>query len=39
MNILEYQKKLEKDGIKTKLVLVKNVIHSFFSLPGEIFDH
>jgi hypothetical protein len=21
------------------LVLVKNVIHSFFSLPGEIFDH
>ncbi|CAF3859819.1 unnamed protein product, partial [Rotaria sp. Silwood1] len=30
----EYQKKLEKFGIKTKLVLMKNVIHSFFSLPG-----
>ncbi|UJR31672.1 hypothetical protein I4U23_019153 [Adineta vaga] len=29
-----YQKKLEQAGIKTKLVLVKNVIHSFFSLPG-----
>ncbi len=36
MNILEYQKKLEKSGIKTKLVLIKNVIHSFFSLPGEM---
>ncbi|CAF3664314.1 unnamed protein product [Rotaria sordida] len=30
----EYQKKLEKAGIKTKLVLIKDVIHSFFSLPG-----
>jgi acetyl esterase len=30
----EYQKKLEKSGIKTNLVLIKNAIHSFFSLPG-----
>jgi len=30
----EYQKKLEKAGTKTKLVLVKNAIHSFFSAPG-----
>lgn len=29
-----YQKKLEDAGIKTKLVLIKGVIHSFFSLPG-----
>jgi hypothetical protein len=36
--ILEYQKKLEQAGIKTNLVLVKNVIHSFFSLPGKIFN-
>jgi hypothetical protein len=35
---LEYQKKLEKSGIKTNLVLIKNAIHTFFSLPGEIFD-
>jgi len=37
--ILEYQKKLEQYGIKTKLVLIKNVIHSFFSLPGNIFNN
>ncbi|CAF1140665.1 unnamed protein product [Rotaria magnacalcarata] len=30
----EYQKKLEQAGVKTKLVLVNNIIHSFFSLPG-----
>jgi len=30
----DYQKKLEKAGIKTKLLLIKNVIHSFFSVPG-----
>jgi hypothetical protein len=38
MYILGYQEKLEKAGIKTNLVLIKNVIHSFFSFPGEIFD-
>jgi hypothetical protein len=37
--ILDYQKKLEKAGIKTKLVLMKNVIHSFFSAPGKIFNN
>ncbi|CAF3725595.1 unnamed protein product [Adineta steineri] len=30
----EYQKKLEKAGVKTKLVLIKDVIHAYFSLPG-----
>ncbi|CAF1254840.1 unnamed protein product, partial [Didymodactylos carnosus] len=30
----DYQKQLEAAGIKTKLVLLKGVIHSFFSLPG-----
>lgn len=34
-SLLEYQKKLEQAGVKTKLVLVKEVIHSFFSLPGK----
>jgi acetyl esterase len=34
---LDYQKKLEEAGVKTNLVLVKNVIHSFFSLPGKIY--
>ncbi|CAF1204005.1 unnamed protein product [Adineta ricciae] len=29
-----YQKKLEQAGVKTQFVLVKGVIHSFFSLPG-----
>jgi acetyl esterase len=37
--ILEYQKKLEAAGVKTKLVLINNVIHSFFSLPGKILDN
>ncbi|CAF3941814.1 unnamed protein product [Rotaria sordida] len=31
---LEYQKLLEKAGVQTKLVLMKNVIHLFFTLPG-----
>ncbi|CAF1273936.1 unnamed protein product, partial [Didymodactylos carnosus] len=30
----KYQKLLDKAGIKTKLVLIKGVIHSFFHLPG-----
>lgn len=33
--ILEYQKKLEQAGVQAKLVLVKDVIHSFFSNPGN----
>ena len=37
MYIIDYQKKLEKAGITTKFLLIKNVIHSFFSLPGKIF--
>jgi len=36
---LEYQKKLDQAGVKTKLVLVKNVIHAFFALPGKIFNN
>ena len=32
--ILEYQKKLEAAGVRTKLVLIKSVVHSFFALPG-----
>ena len=36
-DILDYQKKLEEAGVKTKLVCVKNVIHAFFSLPGKIY--
>ncbi|CAF0713324.1 unnamed protein product [Adineta steineri] len=31
---LEYQKLLEKAGVQTKLLLVKGVIHGFFSLHG-----
>jgi len=31
MNI---KKKLDQVGVKTKLVLVKGVIHAFFALPG-----
>ncbi|CAF1302613.1 unnamed protein product [Rotaria sordida] len=31
---LEYQKLLEKAGVQTKLVLMKDVIHVFFTLPG-----
>ncbi|CAF1186382.1 unnamed protein product [Didymodactylos carnosus] len=31
----EYQKVLEKNGIKTKLLLIKGAIHSFFSLPDK----
>ncbi|CAF0975864.1 unnamed protein product [Rotaria sordida] len=31
---LEYQKLLEKAGVQTKLVLIKGVIHGFFSFPG-----
>ncbi|CAF4649716.1 unnamed protein product [Rotaria sp. Silwood2] len=31
---LEYQKLLEKAGVQTKLVLVKDAVHIFFSLPG-----
>ncbi|CAF0722664.1 unnamed protein product [Adineta steineri] len=31
---LEYQKLLEKAGVQTKLLLVKGVIHGYFSLPG-----
>ncbi len=38
LNILDYQEKLEKAGVKTKLVLIKSVIHTYFSFPGEIFD-
>ena len=34
-SLVEYQKKLEQAGVKTKLVLVKEVVHSFFSLPGK----
>ncbi|CAF4522173.1 unnamed protein product [Rotaria sp. Silwood1] len=30
----EYQKLLEKAGVQTKLVLMKGVVHAFFSLPG-----
>jgi hypothetical protein len=36
--ILEYQQKLETAGVKTKLVLIKGVIHTFFSSPGKIID-
>ena len=35
--ILDYQKKLEKAGIKTNLVVIKGALHSFFGLPGKIF--
>ncbi|UJR24522.1 hypothetical protein I4U23_005897 [Adineta vaga] len=31
---LEYQKLLEKDGVTTKLLLLKGIVHGFFSLPG-----
>ncbi|CAF3276575.1 unnamed protein product, partial [Rotaria sp. Silwood2] len=30
-----YQELLEKAGVKTKLVLIKGVIHPFFSNPGD----
>ncbi len=33
--VLEYQKLLEKAGVQTKLLLVKGVIHGYFSLPGK----
>ena len=36
-DILDYQKKLENAGIKTKLVLLKSLLHVYFSYPGEIF--
>jgi hypothetical protein len=32
---LDYQEILEKEGVKTKLVLIKGVIHPFFSNPGK----
>ncbi len=37
LDILDYQKKLESAGIKTKLVSLKGVLHVYFSYPGEIF--
>ena len=33
--IKEYQKLLEKAGVKTELLLVKGVLHGFLSLPGN----
>ncbi|CAF1244090.1 unnamed protein product [Adineta ricciae] len=30
----EYQKLLDKAGVQTKLVLIKGVLHGFFSVPG-----
>jgi hypothetical protein len=32
---VEYQKLLEKDGVQTKLVLIKAVIHGYFGTPGK----
>ncbi len=32
---VEYQKLLEKDGVQTKLVLIKGVIHGYFGPPGK----
>ena len=34
-SLVEYQKMLEKAGVKTKLVLIEGVVHGFFALPGE----
>ena len=33
--ILEYQKLLDKAGVKTKLVRIEGVVHAFFALPGK----
>lgn len=30
----EYQKALDKAGNKTKLIVIKGVVHGFFSAPG-----
>lgn len=32
---LDYQEILEKQGVRTKLVLIKGGIHPFFSNPGK----
>lgn len=31
---LAYQQSLDKVGIKTELVLLKGVVHTYFALPG-----
>ena len=34
-SILEYQKLLDKAGVKTKLVHIEGVVHGFLALPGK----